>query len=116
MLDIKRFREVKELQEEGIMVSVIMKRLNISKSQYYKWCLLTEETFMRHIKNKKSESIENYREFIISILKITPQINDTTILCRCIEEFDDFNILRMTFLRKIKKIREESGSVKENCS
>lgn len=112
MLDIKTFREVKELQEMGVTASRIMKKLNISKSQYFKWCLLTEETFMRHLKNKKSESIENYREFIVSILEITPQINDTTILSRCIEEFDDFDIPRMTFLRKIKKIREESGYVK----
>lgn len=79
MLDIKTFREAKELQEEGVIASKIMRRLNISKSQYFKWCLLSEETFLRHLKNKKSASMENYREFIVSILKITPQINDTII-------------------------------------
>lgn len=112
MLDIKTFREVKELQEEGVIASKIMRRLNISKSQYFKWCLLSEETFLRHLKNKKSASMENYREFIVSILKITPQINDTTILYRCLEEFDDFDIPKMTFLRGVRKIREESGYVK----
>lgn len=68
---------------------------------------------MRHIKSRAENGLYNYRDFIISIISITPQINDTAIMYRCIEEFPDFDIPRMTFFRYVKKIREESGYVKE---
>ena len=113
MISLQTFRRIKELKEQGIRVSKILVECKISKSQYYKWGLLDEETFMRHIKSRAENGLYNYKDFIISIISITPQINDTAIMYRCIEEFSDFDIPRMTFFRYVKKIREESGYVKE---
>lgn len=113
MINLQTFRKIKELKEQGVMVSKIMKECKISKSQYYKWGMLDEETFMRHIKTRTENGLYNYRDFIISIISVTPQINDTAIMYKCIEEFSDFDIPRMTFFRYAKKIREESGYVKE---
>ena len=113
MIDSVTFRKIKEMQKEGILSSKIMEELHISKSQYYKWGLLTEESFLNHIKDKTSDKMFHYREFILSILSITPQINATNILQRCIDEFDDFDIPRMTFFRQLKNLREETGFVKD---
>lgn len=113
MINLQTFRKIKELKEQGVMVSKILEECKISKSQYYKWGMLDEETFMRHIKSRVENGIYNYRNFVISIISVTPQINDTAIMYRCIEEFLDFDIPRMIFFRYVKKIREESGYVKE---
>ena len=113
MLDLKTFRKIKKMQEEGFTASVIMRKTNISKTQYYKWCLIDEETFIKHLQNRSSFKLDSYREYILSLIKITPQINDTTILYRCMEEFDDFDTKRMTFMRFVKRVREESGYVKK---
>ena len=113
MIDLKTFRKIKELKEKGVMTKRILEELNISKGMYYKWGLLSEETFMKHLKNRVDNGLYNYREFILSIISVTPQINDTAIMYRCMEEFPDFAIPRMTFFRYVKKIRAESGYVKE---
>ena len=113
MLDLKTFRKIKKMQEEGFTASVIMRKTNISKTQYYKWCLIDEETFIKHLKSRSSFKLDSYREYILSLIKITPQINNTTILYRCMEEFDDFDIKRMTFMRFVRKVREESGFIKK---
>ena len=113
MLDLKTFRKIKKLQEEGFTASVIMRKVRISKTQYFKWCLIDEETFIKHLQSRSTFKLDSYREYILSIIKVTPQINDTTILYRCIEEFEDFDTPRMTFLRFVKRIREESGYVKK---
>ena len=112
MLDLKTFRKIKKLQEEGFTASVIMRKAGISKTQYFKWCLIDEETFIKHLQSRSTFKLDSYREYILSIIKVTPQINDTTILYRCIEEFEDFDVPRMTFLRFVKRVREESGFVK----
>ncbi len=36
MLDLKTFRKIKKLQEEGFTTSVIMRKAGISKTQYFK--------------------------------------------------------------------------------
>lgn len=113
MLDLKTFRKIKKLQEEGFTASVIMRKAGISKTQYFKWCLIDEETFIKHLQSRGTFKLDSYREYVLSIIKVTPQINDTTILYRCIEEFEDFNVPRMTFLRFVKRVREEIGFVKK---
>lgn len=113
MLDLKTFRKIKKLQEEGFTASVIMMKVRTSKTQYFKWCLIDEETFIKHLQSRSTFKLDSYREYILSIIKVTPQINDTTILYRCIEEFEDFDVPRMTFLRFVKRVREESGFVKK---
>lgn len=49
MINLQTFRKIKELKEQGVNVSKILEECKISKSQYYKWEMLDEETFMRHI-------------------------------------------------------------------
>ena len=78
-----------------------MESCKISKSQYYKWGVLNEETFMRHIKSRVENGLYNYQDFNISIISVTPQINDTAMMYRCIEEFPDFDIPNFFTLKVI---------------
>lgn len=70
MLDLKTFRKIKKMQEEGFTASVIMRKTNIFKTQYYKWCLIDEEIFIKHLQNRSSFKFDNYREYILSLIKI----------------------------------------------
>lgn len=55
--------------------------------------------------------LDNYRQYIIEILKICPQINNTVLQRRVKDDFSDFDIPAATFFRYVKKVREvtESG-------
>ena len=66
MINLQTFRKIKELKEQGVMVSKILDECKISKSQYYKWGMLDEKTFMRHIKSRVENGLYNYRDFILT--------------------------------------------------
>ena len=56
--------------------------------------------------------LDNYRQYIIEILKICPQINNTVLLRRIKDDFSDFDIPAATFYRYVKKVREQTGLLK----
>ena len=56
--------------------------------------------------------LDNYRQYIIEILKICPQINNTVLLRRIKDDFSDFDIHGATFYRYVKKVREQTGLLK----
>ena len=113
MIDLKTFRKVKELQSMGVSTERIQHDVGISKMQYYKWCKLDEETFIKHLKSRHIYDIDNYRDFILSIISITPQVCNTVILERIVEKFPDFEIPKTTFFRLVEKLRDETGYVKK---
>ena len=55
----------KQMEEEGFTSSVIMRKTNISKTQYYKWCLVNEETFIKHLQSRSTFKLDSYREYIM---------------------------------------------------
>ena len=44
---------------------------------------MPEDIFLKTLQSRIDYRFETYRAFIILILKVTPQVNDTTILYRC---------------------------------
>lgn len=53
--------------------------------------------------------MDQYREFILSILRVCPQTRETNILYRLREEFPDFNCNKRTFYRYMHILREQTG-------
>lgn len=113
MIDLNIYHKIKELKEMGVKHKKILEMVGISNKQYYRYATLDEEVFKELLNKDKTNGIDNYREFIISLISVTPQINNSTILFRTHEEFPDFSIKRNTYLRYIDKIRQETGYVKK---
>lgn len=72
---------------------------------------MNENYFINKLKEHEFILV-NYRQYIIEILKICPQINNTVLLKRIKEDFPDLEVPRVSFHRYIKKVREETGLVK----
>ena len=76
-----------------------------------KWLRLDEEAFENYLRNN-TPYLEQYRAFIISILKICPQTPATNIMYRIKDQFPDFNCKKTTFFRYVKDLREQTGYIK----
>lgn len=80
--------------------------------QLYRYGMLPKDLYLKARESKIDYKFEMYRDFIISILKITPSMNDTAVLYRVKEQFDDFDMAKNTFFRHLKELREDSGYIK----
>ena len=100
MISKEQFLELKHLKSLGVPTTTIAKKLGISVPSANKWLRLDEETFNTHLINN-TPYLEQYRAFILSILKICPQTPATNIMYRIKNQFPDFVGLRASF-REIK--------------
>ena len=82
--------------------------MKIPQRQVDKWWKKTEEDYLAWEKSN-AYYLDNYREFILDIIRLTPQIRGTNVLYRLKEAFPDFDTPVNTFYRYLKKLREESG-------
>lgn len=86
-------------------------KLNLAYKTVYTWWNRTEEDFLA-IEKTHEFVLDNYRQYLLEQIKITPQINNSTLLKRLKSTFPDFEIPNATFYRYIKSLREQTGYVK----
>ena len=108
MLGLQQFRKLKEYKELGLSRLKVSEKLNLSYKTVCNWWDRDEEFFERFQKEHEFV-LDNYRQYIIEILKICPQINNTVLLRRVKDDFTDFDIPAATFFRYVKKVREQTG-------
>lgn len=103
MLGIEQF---KKLQELGLSKLKVSEKLNLSYKTVCNWWD-KDEKFFESFQKEHEFILDNYRQYIIEILKICPQINNIVLLNRIKEDFPDFEIPPSTFFRYAKKVREQ---------
>ena len=111
MLGLQQFRKLQEYKELGLSRLKVSEKLNLSYKTVCNWWDRDEEFFERFQKEHEFV-LDNYRQYIIEILKICPQINNTVLLRRVKDDFSDFDIPAATFFRYVKKVREQTGLLK----
>ena len=111
MLGLQQFRKLQEYKELGLSRLKISEKLNLSYKTVCNWWDRDEE-FFEKFQNEHEFVLDNYRQYIIEILKICPQINNTVLLRRIKDDFSDFDIPAATFFRYVKKVREQTGLLK----
>lgn len=110
MISKEKFMEIKRLKEAGVPTAVIARRIGVSVPIVAKWARMDEAGFDA-LKRDDVPYLDQYREFIIGILRICPQTRETNIMYRLKEEFPDFECNRSTFYKYMKKLREQTGYV-----
>ena len=110
MISKEQFLEMKRLKELGVPTKTISQKLGISTTTCTKWLRMDEDAFMQCRRAHYSE-MEQYREFILSILRVCPQTKATNILYRLRDQFPDFDCPRTTFFKYIKRLREQTGYI-----
>ena len=78
MISKEQFLELKHLKSMGVPTTTIAKKLGISVPSANKWLWLDEAALNTHLINN-TPYFEQYRAFILSILKICPQTPATNI-------------------------------------
>lgn len=111
MISKEQFLELKHLKSLGVPTTTIAKKLGISVPSANKWLRLDEEAFNTHLINN-TPYLEQYRAFILSILKICPQTPATNIMYRIKDQFPDFDCKKTTFFRYVRDLREQTGYIK----
>ncbi len=110
MISKEQFLEMKRLEELGVPTKTISKKVGVSTTICTKWLRMDEDAFMQHRRAHYSE-MEQYREFILSILRVCPQTKATNIFYRLRDQFPDFDCPRTTFFKYVKRLREQTGYI-----
>lgn len=110
MISKEQFLTIKRLKQDGVPIAVIARRMGISEPTTRKWVRMDEAGFDA-LRRNDIPYMDQYREFIISILRVCPQTRETNILYRLKEEFPEFECNRKTFYKYMKKLREQTGYI-----
>lgn len=105
------FLEMKHQKELGVPVTRIAEHFNMSVPTVHKWLRMDEDVVDSYIQNSRPY-LEQYRAFILSILKVCPQTQATNIMYRIKDELPDFECGKTAFFKYVKALREETGYVK----
>lgn len=108
MISKDQFLTIKRMQADGVAVAAIARKVGVSEPVVRKWARMDEAGFDA-LKRNDIPYMDQYREFIISILRVCPQTRETNILYRLKEEFPEFECNRKTFYKYMKKLREQTG-------
>lgn len=111
MISKDQFLELKHLKSLGVPTTTIAKKIGISVPNANKWLRLDEDAFDNYIRNN-TPYLEQYRHFILSILRICPQTQATNIMYRIKDQFPDFDCKKSTFFKFVKDLREETGYIR----
>ncbi len=91
-------------------IAAIARRIGISEPTTRKWANMSEAGF-DELKKDDIPYLDNYREFILSILRVCPQTRETNILYRLRDEFPDFECRKTTFYKYMRKLRVQTGFI-----
>ena len=108
MISYEQFQRMKELKNLGLSRKKTRRQLGISEYEIAKWWYCSEREFLES-EQAQEYQMDNYREFIVGLLRTCPQIRNTNIEYKLRESFPDFSVKRSTFYRYMSKLREQTG-------
>lgn len=108
MVSKEQYLEIRRCHAKGMRANEIAQKVGVSAPSVRKWWSIEEKAFDELIKGNYAY-LDNYREYILNILRLCPQTRETNILYRLQEEFPDFRCHKKTFYRYMKALREQTG-------
>lgn len=113
MVSKEQFLEIKRCRARGMKAAEIANKVGISAPSVRKWWDMDEKAFDARIQGNIAY-LDNYREFILNILRLCPQTRETNIYYRLQEEFPDFHCHKKTFYKYMKMLRNQTGFAQFN--
>ena len=115
MIGSEKFKMVKELSSLGMNMTQISKKMRMDYRTVQRYISMTDEEY-ESIGRKTLSGLEHYRDYILDIIKVCPQVRETNLLYRLREAFPEFNYKRATFYRYVKLLREQTGYVQHEVA
>ncbi|WP_026399560.1 hypothetical protein [Acholeplasma equifetale] len=111
MLSIQEYKKLQEYKELGLSKVKVSKKLNLSYKTICNWWD-KDQAFFKTFQKNHEYVLDNYRQYIIEILKISPQINNTVLYKRIKDDFSEFDVQSSSFFKYVKEVREQTGLLK----
>lgn len=111
MLSIQRYKKLQEYKELGLSKVKVSEKLNLSYKTICNWWD-KDQAFFNAFQKNHEYVLDNYRQYIIEILKISPQINNTVLYKRIKDDFSEFDVQSSSFFKYVKEVREQTGLIK----
>ena len=108
MISKETFRQIQIHKSYGVTQRETARRVGTSSDTVRRWWNVSEEEYDR-LANALPYYLDGYREFILSVLRLCPQIRATNMMYKLKEAFPDFECGRATFYRYMKMLREQYG-------
>lgn len=102
------FMELQRERSLGVSQRKASENLGLTRGCVERWWHKGEQEWFDS-DHAKGQTLEAYREFIVSKLKVYPQIRATNMYFQLKESFGDFECKRATFYRFFSLVREQSG-------
>jgi ABC-type bacteriocin/lantibiotic exporter with double-glycine peptidase domain len=115
MLSIQQYKKLQEYKELGLSKVKVSEKLNLSYKTICNWWD-KDQAFFNAFQKNHEYVLDNYRQYIIEILKISPQINNTVLYKRIKDDFSEFDVQSSSFFKYVKEVREQTGLLNLNES
>lgn len=112
MITIEQYKQIQKYKELGLSINKTAKAMRLSVSSVRSYWNFREDEF-QILLQKRGNTIENYRQYIIDLIHLTPQISSTRIYAKIQEEYPEFNCSKTVFFEYVKRVRAEIGIEKK---
>ena len=90
MITYEQFLQIQECKSYDLSVQTTSRKLGIEIYDVRNWWNKTEEEFL-DADGRKACELDNYRQYIIELIKMCPQISNANVMSRLQEDFADFD-------------------------
>lgn len=81
MITIEQYKQIQKYKELGLSINKTAKAMRLSVSSVRSYWNFREDEF-QILLQKRGNTIENYRQYIIDLIHLTPQISSTRIYAK----------------------------------
>lgn len=107
-MKISEYQKIKWYRGLGLSQKKTAEKMRLTLYEVRGVWAVTEEEFCR-LPQRTECNLDKYREYILSVLKLTPQIKEANLYYKLQEAFLKFNTTKITFYHYMKKLRQETG-------
>ncbi len=107
------YKVIQDLKRQGYNKRQVYLKSGIRQPTVAKYWSVSEDEYFE-LSYDKAMDVDKYREFLVSHIKMNPDIKDVVLLTKIVEEFGDDTIKKATFYRYTTKLRAELGLERKN--
>lgn len=90
-MKINEFRKVQEYRELGLSQKKTAEKMRLTLYEVRRVWAVTEEEFCR-LSQRTEHNLDKYWEYILSVLKLSPQIKEANLFYKCKNRFPNLTI------------------------
>ena len=112
MITIEQYKQIQEYKELGLSINKTAKATKLPVSAVRNWWNFSEAEFQNALQ-KQENRVENYRQYIVDLIHLTPQISSSRIYAKIQEQYPEFDCSKTKFFEYVKRVRAEIGIEKK---